>query len=554
MTNEANRAASNVTRAWRFRAQAIIVYAAAAALGCVAMATFFPIQIFVERRKGQDIEGLQGIWTFELSVAAFLLLCAAFLARYALRYRRLPRLVEEHDGMVCPTCIEPLQESAANGGMTRSGDEAVAETSAPIEAAQCTKCGVSYERQRLRWYWGDWPWPSWILKKWYLSRARPRSRIDATGLWIRRWIYGHRLRISLLTGLGVGVPLVGFLFIIMPPVHLSVTYALFRLLPLVLMAIGYVMYGLAFRYFDREEARCHTCRYEKHLGGDSPSRCPECGSFWNAIGGTKITSYRIRPALLTVGVVLLIGGFAMLTMGTTKNLPQRYAATDTLIDIVLADRSESARTVPEWMELRGSRELTEVQRNRLIEGMLERRDAGLSFGGVGGAWLSDQMRNGLLTDEQREQFFAGMAVHVIDGPHRINLGESATLAVVTDFRHGAIGVGETYVYFGGFRISSASEPHYRADETVQIRDFGRLMRELPWYVSRENPLEPQITLTAESVGELLIAADLWTVVKPSRTGTMPITWNDDGTPQLTEDLVIWKQHRTLEHRITIIGE
>lgn len=552
MARTTHNAPMNVTSGWRYRAWAMIIYSAVASLGMLALAAFMAMPFTVERWSRMHPEGLEGTAAFELFLAVAMLTTATFFVRFFVRYRRLPRLVNEHDGLICPTCVCPLKHDE-----TRRRPDRDDEDDAANEASPCGTCGATYERYHLRWYWGNWPWPAWVSQQWYVRSARPRSWRGAIWLRYKRWLYGHRLRMPLLGGILTVLPLTIVFAVLLPlgrTFHFSPAYLLWGIGPMVLLLFGFIGFSLAIEYVDRLEAKCSRCGYEKHLEHAPSPQCSECGSWWNVIGGTKMTWYRIRPVHMTAGVIAVFVGFVLMNASITRDLPQKFAATDTLIDVVLRPHHQTYRTVPEWRELRGSRELTDAQRERLIEGVLALRDDGYWVGGTGGAWLAQQVNDGFMSDEQRERLYAGMADIRLDGPSNKPVGEAAIIRIAVNPMHEAIGTGSTYVYFGGFRVSSSNSPIHRAESNVRLGFFGdHPPRKWP-VTSRTDSLEPELVLNLDAPGDVTVYADLWLVVYPPRTDPAPITWNNDGTPELDMDQVIWKQRQTLEHHITVTGK
>lgn len=257
---------------------------------------------------------------------------------------------------------------------------------------------------------------------------------------------------------------------------------------------------------------------------------------------------------MTASVIAAFVGFVLMNASITRGLPQQFAATDTLIDVVIRAHHPIHRTVREWRELRGSRELTDPQRARLIEGVLALRDDGYWVGGASGAWLTQQINDGLMSDEQRERLYAGMADIRLEGPSNKPPGEAAVIRIAVNRLHNAIGAGPTYVYFGGFRVGSSGSPIHRAERNARLGSFGDHPPRKWLARSPTDPLEPELVLNLDAPDDVTVYADLWLVVYPPRTDPAPITWNDDDTPELDMDQVIWKQRRTLEHLITVAGE
>lgn len=473
-----------------------------------------------------DLDGIRNFWPIFMIV----IVGASTSLRTAVRYRKLTALVSEHDGAVCPRCVQPMQVVDSEQG----GDEVV----------RCERCTSTSSRHELRTYWGGFPGPSWRSRRQWLTQQQARWRAEELVLQVKRWLIRNPRRSSVASMLHVTAMFslfVLFMVSIGSGFHLAPVYLFFAAAPVVLIVAMFIVLGLAIEPFEQDTLLCRVCRYEKHGSEYASPRCPECGSPWDAIGGVLYIGHRFNQKALYAAVPLGILGF-VITM-SSMFLPQRLATSDTLINIIAAGSGDFL----EWDELR-NRELSEEQAERLMEIVLEQRDAGHRLEGSANLWLSQQIVG--IDDELLVRILDGMLVMTLDGPDTLSVGEPIELALVVD-RRSIAAPGPVMAYFGGFFVDDDPEPISRSENPVNISRFGRSHSTDRWAAYRTDPYEPTISLTGDKAGEIVVTARVWVTAVPRGVRRSDlIEWNEDGSPTLP-DGVLWMKEIHLEHRVRI---
>lgn len=463
-----------------------------------------------------------------------IVLCAVGTVVLGWLFMRLcvvPSRVNEHDGEVCPTCIEP---------MTR-----VANDDAPDALLRCDSCAAEFNRLGLRRYWNGFPFPAWSVRQWYFERARPRSRLHAIRLRLWRFLHDH---IAMSTAVYVGlcaVPGMSFMVFGLPMAWtLDPMYLFFRLFPPLAFLGSVICFALSVKYVRELQVLCRKCRYKKHDDFNVSALCPECGHRWHAIGGMRYQAYRFRPARLIIAGLAMVFGLGLSQFNVTQNLSQRYASTATLIDIVV-NASEPAWA--EWSELQ-VRELTDAQRLLLIDTVLDwQAEEGNWRHYAAFSWMTAQYNDGKFSDEQLERHLGKYLIFTTSGPSTLRVGETVNIALRGEFRSSGV-VGALEVYIGGFRIKGSDDWIDRATESIPASSLTRKAPVRSPDRSQIDYLEPQITVTGAAPGEMIVIAEYWIVARPQvgRLAAAPIIWNDDDTPVLPDD-ALWVRHERVKH-------
>lgn len=283
---------------------------------------------------------------------------------------------------------------------------------------------------------------------------------------------------------------------------------------------------------------CPSCDYEFGFENEAgaPSRCPECGTPWL---GRLVTGRRMRsPMLITVGGVICVAPYVLMFVGLGTGVA-RWLPTGVLLTWVSASKFNDAP-----MQELAARTLSADQAADLAERLLNRRreSAPIPIGVEAKEWLEAQVAAGALPEPLRERYFAEMFTGRLAAPSRVKAGEPFRVAL-RDTRAWDGYSHKCIVYIAGFGVGDGPAEAGRSTEGYYpiLIDSARHSRGAAGEI-------PGATLTIAEPGKHRVRAEVWVVVL---TGfPKPVTWNDDGTPNLPAT-ALWSKKVVLEGDVVV---
>lgn len=224
---------------------------------------------------------------------------------------------------------------------------------------------------------------------------------------------------------------------------------------------------------------------------------------------------------------MLLGGVLVVSPFFARGWTMRLLPTSALIAEVTSD----GFNMNEWAALRG-RTLTEDQRLALAVGLLEKQLRTNHLWRDDETWLVAQVQFGALPPEIADRYYRQMLESWIIAPELAQAGEPITVAIGSRYRSGFMPASCPLVYFGGFEVDGQGVPRARQERPVSAQSFGRERHHGRMPVETRGGTSPETVVVPERAGRLQIRAKLWIAMLPFSASTLPIAWNDDGTPQI----------------------
>jgi hypothetical protein len=478
---------------------------------------------YIDRRTGVGFD-ITWIVVLALIFPAVLIVVPLAMRR---KFRRIEALVPAHDGLVCPRCVQALDQRGA-------------------DALHCGRCGRRFVPDVLRKYWDmsitD---PLASVQLWReMMKQQPGSQGKRS--LVQRILTRHD-NMYWMAGSFVATWLVA-----------GVIFALFTGSSLMAGALSFVhmipfMLGLLLlmsNWKRREGAVsfCAACGYQRAPGLQRVelTQCPECGENWNQIGGVKHGVVKRRAGRTAAGVALAAIGLALIASPVYLGSWQaKILPTGSLIHEI--SRPNSGFVMNEWAEL-NRRALSGVQIVTLAEGLLAKRLSKSYCDRDDDNWLVAQIAADALPRELVERYYTEALDVCIIGPTQAKVGETITLAIGTHYRAGGGRNPAPVALISGFFVNDDPEPKGRQAAGIDGIMLGQ--RRLHYGGEDAGPGNgPALSIVPDEPGTISVRLELWIAHAPMGTVNQ-ITWQEDGTPMKPAGTVRM-EHRTIEHVIDV---
>ncbi|HVP13648.1 MAG TPA: hypothetical protein VMV94_20910 [Phycisphaerae bacterium] len=459
-----------------------------------------------------------------LCSAAVFLVKACMTVRQWRVETQIHRLIPLHNGLVCPSCLEPL----------------VVIENDPT----CRCCDGRYTPQALRRF-----WEAYALNPTEApAQLRRIMKDDPSG----RGADLHRLNVGMVAR---ALSLLAFGIIFSVPVLLldrlamapfrggSALATLLELFPLFLLLAGFTLMAWGWRGHRLDEGvYCTKCGYQYAPQGINPHRCPECGEAWLNAGGTVYRDRVRRPWTIVLGVLLVASIFG-LSWGDYSWRGPLYSSlpTDSLIRAMTPPYGKNGNE--QWAAIQ-QRSLTREQEIELAERLLAVRQSDRWMAGYGNCWFAAMIAARRLPAELVDRYYREEFDISLIAPTSVKIGESLAVGLKT-YKHTyywdlASLTDVTLVYFGGFFKDDSSEAVARCDRNVFTNDMGD---------SRHEPAAASFYI--DKPGPCRIRAIVWLVAGPHKAMGADALWQSDGTPLIPAGAT-WSKRIELENTVEVV--
>ncbi len=197
------------------------------------------------------------------------------------------------------------------------------------------------------------------------------------------------------------------------------------ILSISIIAIGFLTMALGLRGRIVERGSfCRRCRFD--LCGLAPdsANCPECGAVLAAPKSTRPTLRRRRPIVLTLGIVLLLGGATFMGFVVSNNISRVMGVLPDRVVLTLHDLGLDAA----FTEIATNR-LTRITPLRsqtwdelIADAVAHQRDTAKTWDPRHGEVLYQAFTTGRLTAKHIEQYFELGFVNSVELPNEIRHG------------------------------------------------------------------------------------------------------------------------------------
>jgi hypothetical protein len=485
------------------------------------------VGLFMGRSSGMALQLL-------LIVVASILVIVPILLFLWRRERLALVRVPQHNGLVCPLCLQPME----------SVDRAQ-----PGTPYRCPRGHLEQSADELHIFWEQFGHAAAGRFNWLLPPLR-RQQCDRR-VTLHEYITRFRYSIPIAVAASIGITLLTPYAYGRLDWFDAVFWGLFFWLPLM---IGSVLLIAGAKFRRGDSVFCAACDYEKAPGLDTES-CPECGSDWRSPGGVVHGTPQRRPIPYWTGSVLLY--LAILVMVTNGIGLHRQLLSVKPSGILLERAGNDAIGSDSiWRELTG-RTLTDEQRLTLARDLLKlRREVSYFSATPGAAWLEQEVLQGTLPDDIVERYYRDWLRFELRAPGRARVGEAVVIRAPARLRRGGFNSGRhAYAMIEGFRVGDKPDWIGRATEPLagvtvsspEDEELGRWGVSLPTMEDRT----PSATITMERPGPLTVRFAVWIVILDGPDGDDEIGWDANGGLTLPTTGVTWSERLELTHEIGV---
>ncbi len=461
-------------------------------------------------------------WVFGIGFILYFIGMDGFVLRVFLRERRIRKLVPAHEGRVCPKCIRMMEEIES-------------------ESCQCARCKCVWSDPDLTRYWEQFVLARKESAQW-LVEERLSHQVRKIG--VRQRIIPFAVaHPAIWNGVSFAVFASGYVgWSIYVQTHW--TQVLFKFLMFGPMFLGATLVGLGMNRRRGHESRCAVCDYSKSptQKRDDDTKCPECGAFWNAPGGTIHGTLSKRPGLMYTGVacmalffVVTFARFSPLASFAARVVP------NTVIVQQLGANLHAGNAM--WAEL-GNRQLEADEVNTLANLLMDRRLEVTYFTVTkASTWLDAQAAAGTLSPDAKSRYYAQMVVPEITMFENAKPHDELQFALGGNMNVSSAFEGKFVI--DGFYVDGQSVAHKRGERWRSPLDIDTSFVE-----HREKETLPIFRTTFDGPGRHVVNAVVWVVLLPPNSNLTQDPWDADGKIIIPAN-AIWSKRYDIVYHIDV---
>jgi hypothetical protein len=237
--------------------------------------------------------------------------------------------------------------------------------------------------------------------------------------------------------------------------------------------------------------------------------------------------------VVIVVVVLLLAGGAIAAYMLNPGLQRRLTPTDAIVRQILDRRGGETAELWETLE---QRDLSDEQRTRMVEGLLDKRQAKGSLSPYDDKWMTAQLET--LSPEMKDRYYRGMmSARVLTPRGTMTAGQPTRVGVEFRDHQRVLPDRKLMALVEGLYVGDSAEPLGRTDKAVDLKKLPRQRQVVAAF-------------TPEEAGPLTVRVAFWHLYAPPEVEQQTIVWADDGTPTLP-GAVIWSTRVELEETLDI---